>query len=54
MRLSHYTLPQGDLELKWLLYHARRSFHRHEPGMSWPSETRRMIADEFVRVDSRW
>jgi hypothetical protein len=51
VKLSCYTFPQGDLELKWSLYHARRSFHRHELGMSWPSETRGMIVDE---VDSRW
>lgn len=47
VKLSCYTFPQGDLELKWSLYHARRSFHRHEVGMSWPSETRGMIADEI-------
>ena len=45
VKTSCYTFPQGDLELKWSLYHARRSFHRHEVGMSWPSETRGMIAD---------
>lgn len=45
-----YTFPQGDLELKWSLYHARRSFHRHELGMSWPSETRGMMTNEICFV----
>jgi hypothetical protein len=36
-----HTFPQLDLTVKWSLYHARMSFHRHELGMSWPSETRR-------------
>lgn len=42
-KIAH-ILPQGDLELKWSLYQARRSFHRHELGMSWPSETRGIVA----------
>lgn len=45
---SRHTLPQGDLELKWSLYHARMSFHLQELGMSWPSETLGIVVDIMV------
>jgi hypothetical protein len=37
-RLLLHIFPQLDLTVKWSLYHARMSFHRHELGMSWPSD----------------
>ena len=44
------TFPQVDLQAKWSLYHARMSFHRHELGMSWPSE----ILIRGMAVENGW
>lgn len=41
-----HTFPQVDLQVKWSLYQARMSFHRHELGMSWPSEILGMVVEE--------